>query len=162
MRHRAGPQVRRKEGEPRSRFHERKRLRTLLPFFSLDNANLSDAREGSGTVFANSPARPETAAGPEPREAADRQNRVTRPCAESSRIRRTPSQRCCRAERSYWKARLTKPGWAIGSAMRGRVFWIVVALAGIVAAIAIAAPFFVTPSSHPAGPAGFSSGRTSR
>lgn len=39
--------------------------------------------------------------------------------------------------------------------MNGRIFWIVAALAGIVAAIAIAAPFFLTPSGRPAGPAGF-------
>lgn len=49
---------------------------------------------------------------------------------------------------------MTRPAWAIGNAMN-RIFWIAASLAGAIAAIAIVAPFFLSPSSHAAGPAGF-------
>jgi peroxiredoxin len=39
--------------------------------------------------------------------------------------------------------------------MSGRVLWIAASFAGVIAAIAIVAPFFASPPSRPAGPAGF-------
>ena len=39
--------------------------------------------------------------------------------------------------------------------MSGRVLWIVASFVGVIAAVAIVAPFFLSPSSRPAGPAGF-------
>ena len=39
--------------------------------------------------------------------------------------------------------------------MSRRIFWIVASLAGALAAVAIVVPFFLAPSSRPAGPAGF-------
>lgn len=58
-------------------------------------------------------------------------------------------------ERSCWRVKSTKPAWAIGSAVSVRLVWFVAAVAGIVAAIAIVAPFFGASSHRPAGPAGF-------
>ena len=63
------------------------------------------------------------------------------------------TRRCCRTVRSCWRERLTKSGWAIGNSMSGRVLWIVASFVGVIAAVAIVAPFFLSPSSRPAGPA---------